>query len=71
MDELERIKTLAGINEFKGYTPYEGSNISVTGTEKRKIEREKGIEPGTEDWFKLWFSRPYWTGQPTFRGRKK
>ena len=71
MDEIEYIKKLAGINEFKGYTPYEGSNISVTGTEKRQIEREKGIEPGTEDWFKLWFSRPYWTGQPTFRGRRK
>lgn len=71
MDDIDRIKALAGINEFKGYTPYEGSNISVTGTEKKKIEREKNIQPGTEDWFKLWFSRPYWIGQPTFRGRKK
>jgi len=69
--DLDELRKLAGINEFKGYTPYEGSNISVTGTEKRQIEREKGIEPGTEDWFKLWFSRPYWTGQPSFRGRKK
>jgi len=71
VDELEQIKKLAGVNEFKGYTAYEGSNISVTGTEKRRIEREKGIEPGTEDWFKLWFSLPYMTGQPSFRGRKK
>jgi len=69
--DLDELRKLAGINEFKGYTPYEGSNISVTGAEKRQIEREKGIEPGTEDWFKLWFSRPYWTGQPSFRGRKK
>jgi len=69
--DIDELRKLAGINEFKGYTPYEGSNISVTGTEKRQIEREKGIEPGTEDWFKLWFSRPYWTGQPSFRGRKK
>lgn len=74
MDELEYIKKLAGINEFKGYTPYEGSNISITGTEKRKIEKEKNIQPGTDEWFKLWFSLPYMTGalnqQPGFRGRK-
>ena len=73
MDELDYIKKLAGVNEFKGYTPYE-ENISHTGTEKRKIEREKNVQPGTEDWFKLWFSRPYWKGQEFpqgFRGRKK
>lgn len=73
---LDKLKKLAGItNEFKGYTPYEGSNISVTGTEKRRIEREKGIEPGTDEWFKLWFSLPHMTGalnqQPGFRSRKK
>jgi len=69
---LDELRRLAGINEFKGYTPYEGSNISVTGTEKRRIEKEKGIEPGTDEWFQLWFSRPYWTGQmPAFRGRRK
>jgi hypothetical protein len=74
--DISELKRLAGINEFRGYTPYEGSNISVTGTEKKQIEREKGIEPGTEEWFKLWFSRPYWTGQQFnmpqgFRGRGK
>jgi hypothetical protein len=75
MDELERIKTLAGINEFKGYTPYEGSNISITGTEKREIEREKNIRPGDKAWFELWFTLPYMTGalnaRPSFRGRQK
>jgi len=69
--DLDELRKLAGINEFKGYTEYAVENISVTGSEKRQIAREKGIEPGTEDWFKLWFSRPYWTGQPSFRGRKK
>ena len=72
MDELEQIKRLAGVNEFRGYTAYEGSNISVTGTEKRRIEKQKGIKPGDEEWFKLWFSLPYLTqAQPGFRGRKK
>ena len=75
MDELDKIRKLAGINEFKGYTPYEGSNISVTGTEKRKIEKEKNIKPGDKEWFQLWFTLPGLTGplnnQPGFRGRKK
>ena len=31
MDELDQIKKLAGINEFRGYRPYGGSNISITG----------------------------------------
>jgi len=74
--DIQELQRLAGItNEFKGYEPYEGSNISVTGTEKKQIEREKGIEPGTDEWFKLWFSLPYMTGalnqQPGFRGRKR
>jgi hypothetical protein len=72
---LDELKKLAGINEFKGYTPYEGSNISVTGMEKRRLEKEMGLKPGDPDWFKLWFSLPYMTGalnqKPGFRGRKK
>lgn len=71
MDELDQIKKLAGINQFKGLVEYQGSNISVTGTEKRQIEREMNIKPGDLEWFKLWFSRPYWLGTPPeFRGRK-
>lgn len=71
MDELEQIKQLAGINKFQGLVEYQGSNISVTGTEKAQIQREKNIKPGDLEWFKLWFSRPYWLGFPAeFRGRK-
>lgn len=69
MDELEQIRKLAGINEFKGYQPYDGSNISVTGTEKRIIEREQGIKPGDPEWFELWFTKPYLNGPVSFRGR--
>lgn len=74
MDDLEYIKKLAGVNEFKGYTPYQ-ENISHTGTEKRRIERERNIQPGTDEWFKLWFTLPHMTGalnqKPGFRGRKR
>jgi len=71
--DLNDLKKLAGINEFQGYTPYQ-ENISHTGTEKKRIEREKNLRPGDLDWFKLWFSCPYWKGQeypPGLRGRKK
>ena len=76
MDDLARLKKLAGINEFKGLQPYGGSNISITGTEKAKIMREQNIQPGTEKWFQLWFSKPkFMNGELAvgngFRGIKK
>lgn len=61
---LDELRKLAGIKEFKGYTPYEeGSNISLTGMEKRELEKKHKIKPGTDEWFKLWFSKPYLTGE--------
>ena len=64
MDELADIKRLAGITEFKGLQPYDiGSNISITGNEKAQLMRKNNIKPGTDEWFKLWFSRPYLTGE--------
>lgn len=58
MDELEDIKKLSGL----GRTTVE--NITVTAAEKARIQREKNIKPGDLEWFKLWFSRPYWLGWP-------
>jgi hypothetical protein len=63
MDELDQLKKLAGINEFKGYQPYSGSNISITGNEKQALEKKHNIRPGTPEWFQLWFSRPYLTNE--------
>ena len=63
MDELDQIKRLAGINEFKGYHAYDGSNISITGNEKQRLEKKHNIKPGTPEWFQLWFSLPYMTGE--------
>ena len=72
MDELERIKKLAGVNEFKGYSEYKiDENPSETAAALKRKEREMQIKPGDPEWFKLWFSKPYMTGQVQFRGRKK
>lgn len=70
--DLDELRRLAGINEFKGYTEYRiDENPSETAAEIKKIERERNIQPGTDEWFKLWFSKPYMTGAVQFRGRKK
>lgn len=61
--DLTELKRLAGITEFKGYRPYEGSNISITGNEKGELMKKHNIKPGTPAWFQLWFSLPYLTGE--------
>jgi hypothetical protein len=40
-----------------------GSKDSVTGTEKRQIEKQNNIKVGTPEWFQLWFSKPFLTGE--------
>jgi hypothetical protein len=62
--DIKTLQRLAGINEFKGYEPYGGSNVSITGNEKQELERKHNIKPGTPEWFQLWFSKPYLTGEP-------
>ena len=70
--DIDTLKRLAGINEFKGYTEYKiGENPSLTAAELKKKEKKMGLKPGDADWFKLWFSKPYMTGPVKFRGRKK
>jgi hypothetical protein len=45
-------------------------NISHTSKRLRDIERNKGVKPGTEEWFKLWFSLPYLKESTVFEGYK-
>jgi hypothetical protein len=51
------------IRDLIAESAYDGSNISVTGTEKSMLQRKLNIRPGTPEWFKLWFSRPYLTNE--------
>jgi hypothetical protein len=61
----EELKRLAGIGVYtKNNLPdLAGFNISVTGTEKAELMRKHNIQPGTPEWFQLWFSLPYLTGE--------
>ena len=73
--DIKTLQRLAGINEFSGYSEYKiDENPSITATALKKKEKAMGVKPGDQDWFKLWFSRPYMTNQNMpqgFRGRKK
>jgi hypothetical protein len=69
---IEELKKLAGVNEWSGYSEYKlDENPSVTATALKAKEKKLGLKPGDAEWFKLWFSQPFLTGTPTFRGRKK
>ena len=71
VDEVEDIKRLSGLYDnyqipvhVEGATSASmGSNISKTASEISKIMKEKNIQPGTPEWFQLWFSKPYLTGE--------
>jgi hypothetical protein len=57
---LDDLKTLSGTNDPR----FSGECIpQIMGTDKGCIQREQNIKPGTEDWFKLWFS----TGSSNWR----
>ena len=66
--EIRRLQFLGGLGGQARLQEYkaslnQGSNITVTAAENARIMREQNIQPGTPEWFKLWFSRPYLTSE--------
>jgi len=64
--EMKAIQHLAGLGadaRLHELRANQGSNISITGNENGRIQREQNIKPGTPEWFKLWFSLQYMTGE--------
>ena len=62
MDELERIKQLAGVDKLPEEDSM-GENLSYIGTKKGQYQRKHNIKPGSQEWFKLWFAQPRLTGE--------
>ena len=61
--EIARLQFLGGLGnraQMQEYRAPEGSNISKTANEKAELQRKHNIQPGTPEWFKLWFSLPLW-----------
>ena len=56
---LADLKKLAGVTTNRD--TLQGSNISITGSEKGQLMRQHNIKPGTDEWFRLWFTLPYLT----------
>ena len=46
-----------------------GETFGQAGKEKTKIMRKHNIKPGDEEWFKLWFSLPYMTGEKSHESK--
>ena len=61
-DSIDDLKKLAGINENTSL----GEEISRQSTNLGKIQRERNIQPGTDEWFRLWFAKPKLTGEKPF-----
>ena len=62
MDELERIKKLAGVDKLPQDQSI-GENISQIATDKAEYQRKHKIKAGDPEWFQLWFAQPRLTGE--------
>jgi len=62
-DELADIVKLAGVKDKLQLVTDDSINISMTGSEKSRLMKEYNIRPGDPEWFRLWFARPYMTGE--------
>lgn len=64
-NELQRLIALSGIpnlwsaNVAESASPVDGS----VGTDKAEYQRKHNIKPGSAEWFRLWFSLPFMTGE--------
>jgi hypothetical protein len=75
-DPILDIKRLAGLSdnnigrlqEYKGEGSVvtNGSNPSITANEKIQYQNNNNVQPGSPEWFKLWFSLPYLTNEKPF-----
>jgi hypothetical protein len=56
---VDDVRRLAGLGHG---APNQGPKIDQTA-DLRRIERERNIKPGTQEWFRLWFAKPTLTGE--------
>ena len=60
-DNLDELKKLAGIDNTSM-----GEEMSSHSTNLGQIQRERNIQPGTDEWFRLWFALPKLTGEQPY-----
>ena len=54
--DIETLKKLAGVDKPSDDASM-GENLSYIGTKKAQYQKKHNIQPGTDEWFKLWFAR--------------
>jgi hypothetical protein len=71
-DPIHELKALSGLGglggkarlqEYRASQQSYGETFGQAGQEKSDIMRKNNIRPGDPEWFKLWFSLPYMTGE--------
>ena len=62
---MERLGNQGRLQEYTGdgSVSTEGSNCSKTAMEKVDYQNSNNIQPGSPEWFRLWFSKPFMTGE--------
>lgn len=60
-EDIVELQKLSGIRT-KVNESSQTENISHTAMARVEYMKKHKIKPGTDDWFKLWFSLPYLTG---------
>lgn len=54
--ELMKVSQLGGLGSQEALAKYNAQSApKILGTDKGKIARELGLQPGTPEWFKHWF----------------
>ncbi len=59
---IDELKKRAGIDKLTTDSSM-GENLSYVGTAKSEYQRKHNIQPGTDEWFRLWFAQPKLTGE--------
>ena len=59
---IEELKKLAGVDNLPTEDSM-GENLSYVGSKKAEYQRKHNIQPGTDEWVKLWFAKPKLTGE--------
>ncbi len=56
--DLMPASMMGGLGSMEALAQYK-TNLRqpVIGSNKGQIQREQGIKPGTDEWFKLWFGK--------------
>jgi hypothetical protein len=65
-EEIAEMMRLAGISPHAKEQRESIQAASATAAEKAQFQTENKVEPGTDEWFRLWFARPDLTGETPF-----